>query len=336
MQTWTKASLDDAAADFLWSQWAQLGVAGSTQRVDRWAIDPEALLRFTLLFAPRDARLFDEVLDWLRVNGRLISAKRLRNLTQGERERRLMEAALTWAGSHESGLQLWARRQPETITPEPLADLLVREPDPALAAWGFLWPHTPASNKSVGVDPLRPVALAFRLRLVIGVGARAEIIRYLLTNDQLAASTSEIARAAGFGRRNVGDALGELAEARVIETRSKTRGQMYSLEVRRWARFLMLRHEDVPFYVDWIRLLGALWRIVEWFDKDARSDRTEYMRASEARQLVSSIEDDLIAAGVRVPPKRGAPGAEYWDRFQELVDATLKALQTSSTQAWES
>jgi hypothetical protein len=332
MQTWTKTSIDDVILDFLWSQWAQLGVAGLTQRVDRWAIDPEALLRFTLLFAPRNPRLFDEVLDWLRVNGRLISVKRLRNLAQGERERRLIKAALAWAGTREPGLQLWAQGQPEAVTPEPLADLLVRDPDEALAAWGFLWPNTPGSNKSVRVDPLRPVALAFRLRLLIGVGARAEIIRYLLTN-QLNASTSEIARAAGFGRRNVAEALGELAEARVIDTGPNTRRHTYSLDVQRWGTLLMLRRDDVPFYVDWIRLFAALWRIAEWFDQDAHSDRSEYMRASEARQLVLSVESDLIAAGLKLPPQRGTPGTEYWKTFQETIEATLDALRAPPTQA---
>ena len=332
MQTWTKASVNDAVDEFLWSQWGQLGMAGVVQRTDRWAIDPEALLRFTLLFAPRDARLFDETLDWLCVNGRLVSAKRLRNLARDPRERRLMEASLAWAGSYAPRLQLWARRRSEATTTEQLADLYIQDPDPRFAAWGFVWPNTEPSGKSIRVDPSHPITLAFRLRLLIGVGARAEIIRYLLTTDGRTSSTSEIAHASGFGRRNVADALSELAEARAVEVGSKSRGQQYSLEVQRWEGLLDFGRAGVPLYVDWIRLLESVWKIVRWFDEDAALDRTEYIRASDARRLVSTIEDDLIATGVKVPPGREAHGVRYTDLFQELVSAVMKMLQASSSE----
>lgn len=59
--------------DFAWDQWTQMGVSGTPRRADRWAADPEALLLFTLEVARADARLFDEVLDWLALNERLMS-----------------------------------------------------------------------------------------------------------------------------------------------------------------------------------------------------------------------------------------------------------------------
>jgi len=55
--------------EFAWSQWAQIGLAGEVTRTDGWAMDPEALLLFTLEIARRDPRLFDEVLDWLAEKG---------------------------------------------------------------------------------------------------------------------------------------------------------------------------------------------------------------------------------------------------------------------------
>src|SRR3954466_3464363 len=60
--------------DFAWDQWTQIGVSGHAPAVaDRRAIDPEALLLFTLEAARSDPRLFDEVLDWLLLNEQLIS-----------------------------------------------------------------------------------------------------------------------------------------------------------------------------------------------------------------------------------------------------------------------
>ncbi len=80
---------------FAWDQWAQVGAFGTARRADRTA-DPEALLLFTLEVARADARLFDEVLDWLALNERLVSVQRLRNLCRDHTDRALAEAALAW------------------------------------------------------------------------------------------------------------------------------------------------------------------------------------------------------------------------------------------------
>lgn len=83
--------------DFAWDQWAQMGVSAAPRRTDRWAADPEALLLFTFEIARAAPRIFDEVLDWLALNQRLVSVQRLRNLCRDEADRSLAEASLAWA-----------------------------------------------------------------------------------------------------------------------------------------------------------------------------------------------------------------------------------------------
>lgn len=87
----------DTAIRFVWNQWAQMGVFGSAVRSEQRAADPEALLLFTLEVSRSDPRLFDEVLDWLALNGRLFSQQRIRNLMLDEEQERLVGAALAWA-----------------------------------------------------------------------------------------------------------------------------------------------------------------------------------------------------------------------------------------------
>src|SRR4030043_1499831 len=65
---------------FLWRQWSALGVLGESRSEDPWAVDPEPLLLFTLEIGRYEPRLFDEVLDWLVVNGRWIDLQRLRGI----------------------------------------------------------------------------------------------------------------------------------------------------------------------------------------------------------------------------------------------------------------
>src|ERR1700728_1735772 len=71
--------------DFLWRQWSAIGVAGHARTEDNCIIDPEALLLLTCTVGRHDARLFDEMLDWLQVNGWLINVMRLKRILRTEK-----------------------------------------------------------------------------------------------------------------------------------------------------------------------------------------------------------------------------------------------------------
>jgi hypothetical protein len=62
-----------------------LGVVGHAGSEDEWIIDPEALLLLTCTLGRHEPRLFDEVLDWIRENGRFINVMRLKRILQMEK-----------------------------------------------------------------------------------------------------------------------------------------------------------------------------------------------------------------------------------------------------------
>ncbi len=68
--------------NFLWRQWAQLGISGHVEFEDKWIIDPEALLLFSLSICRYEPRLFDEIFDWLNVNSQFINVHRLNALQE--------------------------------------------------------------------------------------------------------------------------------------------------------------------------------------------------------------------------------------------------------------
>jgi hypothetical protein len=70
--------LEDALDRFAWEEWAQMGIFATAGLSRQWAQDPEALLLLTFEVARGDARLFDEVLDWLLTNEQLVNLRRLR------------------------------------------------------------------------------------------------------------------------------------------------------------------------------------------------------------------------------------------------------------------
>ena len=161
---------------FAWDQWAQMGVFAPSGRCDQWAADPEALLLFSLEIGRDDPRLFDEVLDWILKNQRLVSVQRLRNLSTDE-DRNLAEAALAWVAHHgpSSRLKPRAPTPEQRREPQPLFRAVaqsVRHPDQVFLSFGLLKPDTPPSGKSRHPDPQRPINFAFRLRHLLGLGSR--------------------------------------------------------------------------------------------------------------------------------------------------------------------
>src|SRR5258708_9497978 len=80
-----KQEYQNLLVNFLWRQWSALGVAGQPVGEDAWIIDPEALLLLTCTLGRHEPRLFDEMLDWLRENGRFINVMRLKRILQMEK-----------------------------------------------------------------------------------------------------------------------------------------------------------------------------------------------------------------------------------------------------------
>lgn len=209
-----RREVSKALLAFAWDQWAQMGVSASTGRPDRRTADPEALLLLTFEVGRNDPRLFDEVLDWLVVNERLISVQRIRNLARDEEDRALVEAALGWLSRWRPRPRLAARpaRAPsgDHAAGRPLfraTDAAIQRPDDAFLPHGLLRPEVAPSHKSQAPDLEAPINFAFRMRHLLGVGARAEVVRALWCSDAPRLSVYVLAEAAGNSKRNVQEAL---------------------------------------------------------------------------------------------------------------------------------
>lgn len=324
-----RARVQDDLLDFAWSEWGQMGVLATPTRTSPWAADPEALLLFTFEVGRADPRLLDEVLDWLVVNGRLVSQQRIRNLSVDGSEQSLANAALAWASQHQRALRAAGARKPSGETRlEPLirGSAVGGRSDPVFAAHGWFKPQTEPSGKSKPPQLRAPINFAFRLRRLFGTGSRAEIVRFLVSSRLPGAQAEVVRRAAGFAKRNVLDTANELVAAGVLGsyTLGASRERFYNADLNAWCTFLELEPGEIPIHRDWPQLLASL-RILYRELLDPRWDEyTDYLRASEARQLMKRVEPDLSFAGV--PVRDTGSGSDYWETFVGNVEATLSAL----------
>lgn len=315
-----REQLQDRLVSFLWDQWGQLGVQVPVTHHDHWVADPEALILLSLEVGREDPRLTDEVLDWLAVNERLISVQRLRNLIADEENRALVEATIGWLARQRRRARLTPKSAGEaSLGREPFYRRLgsvIAEPDPAFLAQGLLKPPVEPRLHSRPPDLETPIAFAFRLRALLGFGARAEAMRVTLTVDAPWMNVQAIAASTAYTKRNIQEALGQLRAAGVLSSSVLGNEQRFQAPRQRWAEFLGL--EELPAHRDWPQLFAAYRRLLRWVVAHENAGLSPYMLASEARTLAEELSNDLHFAGVPFDTS-GPPGEDYWDVISERL-----------------
>src|SRR5665213_1176053 len=160
------ATLRNAALDVLWRQWGAVGGMVSEHTRAASVVDPEALILMSLALQAVEPRFGDLLADWARLNSELLSVQRMRNLARrfpegiGENLAAFARIALAEGKDHrwksiagtEASLDLGRRHQ--------------------------------GKSRATRVNLLEPTALLLRLRLVFGVGIKADLIGFLLSTDR--------------------------------------------------------------------------------------------------------------------------------------------------------
>ena len=328
------SSLEEHLTDFLWREWSTIGVLGTSRAETKWIIDPEVLLLLTTELGRHESRLFDEVLDWLRVNSRWINTQRLRTLhtRHGIGDARVLAAVARLMLKHDPHAK-WLKLSQIATPQEPSESLFrqgyrpllssVNEPDPDFAAYGLLRPVVSSRALAQPVTMKQPCALQFRLRALFGLGMRADILCFLLTHD--GAHASEIAHLLGYSQKRVQDTLIEMATSNLLHVRPSGRLKIYWLDRTLWSGFLSRKEEPFPVWINWPSLargLTALWRGI-WAIDPTRAD--DYVASSKMRTIMRQAQDDLFASGIgfEIEDDRGHIAEDYLPVFLNNVKKIL-------------
>jgi hypothetical protein len=318
--------------DFTWRQWAQAGVAANITGFDRWAIDPEALILFTITVARRDPRLFDEVLDWMAVNRQLLSFQRLRNLSKRfPAGPELAGAVMAWTEDQGvSAVRGPASDQARETEMRPVfgRDIVsfIGEPDRVFTRFGYVRPAVVRSRKSRDPDPKILANFAFLLRYLFGAGSRSEVMRVLLTFTYGSLDAARISDESGFAKRNVNETLSGLVSSRVVKARRSMNERVFMAYRDKWAELLEIgpSAKSMPAFVSWVHLLPAFAEIIEWLDRAVEAEYSDYMISSSARDLMARITPDLEAAGLEIESRNAGHGAAYLPAFVDMIDSLLR------------
>ncbi len=311
-----KEAFLEGVLELLWRQWTTLGVAGHGEREGR-VIDPDALLLGTCVFGRYEPRLFDEMLDWLGVNGWCINVQRVRSLMKqyGYGCERVVAcvAALQAKGAETAK---WRRLSlsvepigagtsldPLFYLPEGRPQPAFGRPEPEFARYGFHRGKLDLRRMSQEPNPELPGNLMFRLRALFGVNARADILTYLLTHAD--GHPPEMGRQTGYFPKTVQMTLVEMAYSGKIHGARKGREKHYRVDGAEWT--LLHTREDSngswPGWVGWPQSFAAMtdvWRLAQ----DPELAKTSAsLQAAEWRKLMDRVEPWLAQGDAGTPPK---------------------------------
>ena len=325
--------------NFVWHQWCQMGVAGSVPHKPGWVIDPEPLLAFTSEVARQDARMFDQVLDWLATNGHWINTQRLSTLvkqgdigdtavvgaiaswmTQQDKSTKWRGVSRTFSPSVQKPAEALFRLQPE-LSPDILA-----KPCPHFQQYELLRGQIHTRKMTQPVNMQDPANLMFKSRAIFGIGIRADVSAYLATAN--GGHARQIADRLGYNHVRVTDVLSEMAEAGMVTMHFSGQTKLYRIDREQWQALLVPNPTDKLAWVNWrylTRGLTTLWRAILALDTHRADD---YVFSSQARKAMQAAQDDLMNSGLAfsIKDNRGYVAESYLPVFQADIHAIMQHL----------
>jgi hypothetical protein len=328
-----KEAVLDQLLGLLWRQWAGIGVSGYSAAEESKVVDPEALLLLTLTVARHDARLFDGTLDWLLVNGDFVNVQRLQNLAkQASAPAQASLGAIAEILGRKTSVALkWKKLAATYFLPEevPLFFMADGRPMPAsgecdevFRKHGLLRPPFQKRDVARPFPQEGMVALLLRLRALLGVSIRCEILCLLGSRDEI--HPSLIARLIGLAPRTIQNLLAEMVRSGAVQVRTRAREKIYALAPG-YLDALLRPQGRTPWLnsVPLFRALGILWL---GLSDPSQEHLNPLLLSSEWRRLAREIGPLLGDAGLGQPLRDDSSfvGEAYYECF---VEDTLKFLR---------
>lgn len=315
--------ITEAVLDFLVDQWRRLNGSFDGSKMAAFVIDPEVLIALTSSLGRYDSRVFDTMVDWLDVNGRLINAQRLFRLVgeDGYADSAAVGAvAASLATCDRSGK--W-RRLATSLRPSPRGELVaafhraargarrVGKIDEVFAAYGLERSPLVKRSHAVPVRMREPGSIFCTSRGVFGVGARADVMAYLVINPS--GHARGLGASLGYNHMQVRTVLQAIEQAGIAVSRPEGRTLQYSIDADVWGPVLL----GTPAAVEWIawrRLARGLHGIVQglWSIDAERADPS--LSASLIRDTIRESRHSIL---------QGHPWLAYPDGRARLLGDPL-------------
>ena len=284
----------------LWNQWSQLGIAGCCQSQEHRIIDPESLLLFSLSVCRFEPRLFDEIIDWLVKNGHIINVQRLVQIQKKysfDCNAQLSAIAkiltdkttykLKWSGLSKKYQQKPAKPLFIDIDGSPMPHPSLDYAHPDFLDCGLIRGKLNLRGYSQSFDANSHGCVLLKLRALIGINARAEILSLLLSGKEI--HPSEAARRIHYYQKTVQTTLVEMSLSSLILVRQFNRKKMYRIKEGVFDGIIKTNSSQYPKWINWAQLFKISEMLMLNISELCKTNIQEPLLSSELKKLMSSL-----------------------------------------------
>ena len=288
---------DDKLVDLAWSLWNELGVAGIDRKHKHCLIAIEELIILTAVIAEADPRLRDEALDWCSRYHHFVSVHRLRSLVKALGETVYIPFSVfakTLNAHARSNWPIFSNVVPLNFKP---------------------------SGKSTRPRCEQPALVGLRLRAFFGVGARADLLTFILTQNTMTFFASDIDEI-GYSKRSLADLLDLCVQS----------GFFVTSIVRNQRKYEFIKYDQMKAFVGelptivppWTPILELLIAIREIFQQSTKNSTTSNVIL--IRNKLKNMQEFIRKLNLPTPNLLTDP-AHVWQAF---TDWSLKTAHAYS------
>lgn len=292
------AKLREATADLLWRQWRAIGGAAAGGPV-RTQVDIEVLCLASLALDTVEPRLWVAMADWMRTGSNLVSVQRLKNLRDAFPGATPRLADLTQVAMLDAKDARW-----RTLgAGKAQKDASRRRP--------------PARTRSAGPEIQSGAGLLLRMRAILGVSIKADLIALLL-GSEARATVSSIAAALGYTTPAVFRAMQDLQSAGLLGTWAGPSATEYWVPPDGWRVLLGSRSAIAP-WGHWLEHLSYVCDAIAWEDSVKLRKVSDYARAAGMRDVMAPHRAALARVLGMHNPIPDSADVKAWGEFHETL-----------------
>ncbi len=278
-----RENIVDNLLELLWSQWNSIGLSGTINSQNKFNIDPEAMIAFSLNICRFEPRLFDEIINWLNNNGSLINIQRLRNIIKKEKFKSVeIIQPIANILSQKQKFNKWKNLFGEFFAKNnKLKSVFIKktgedypkfgEMDSTFEKYGYYRGKISYRNLSVGIPSKNREALIFKIRMLFGVNTRAEIINYFMEGNE--SHPTELAKNIYFYQKTVQDVLVDMHHSGLILMNKNGREKRYYIDKQHWYNFFNYNDQQ-EYWINWVKIYKAFEILIEFlYNHDMVEDK---------------------------------------------------------------
>lgn len=309
-----------AAVDSAWRQWQRVGASTSRGVLpNNVIVDPEALIVASVRLSGHDRRLPELAEEWAVVNSDLISTGRLRVLRKDASKKSSDElGALCARVAYRTKDSRWKALATST----------------QIAA--VTGPRQSDSRKAARPDWKLESSRMLQLRLLFGVGVKPDAIAVLIGQLDSWLDVQEVCEQTAYTAAAVRVALGDLAEAGLLESTTGHRVR-FRFTRKLWGAISsepmtgLKKALGLPSEPRWRRYKEAYSFVADWVDsfEGARPENIElYPLSVMCRDLMRRRWQLWQEIGVATEPK-APPNGDTWSDFADAFEALTRWFSAS-------